>query len=237
MVEVTGLTKGFSRLIAVDKVSFVAPAGEVFGLLGENGAGKTTTLRMLATLLIPDGGTATINGYDLVREPEQVRRQLGVLFNPGLYGRLTARENIAYFGKLYGVPASELSERVDGLLTRFGIEEYAHRRAGSLSRGMRQRVALARVLVHDPPVLILDEPTTALDVAGTRLVHEFISEARERGKTIILSSHNMAEVEKLCQRVAIIHRGRIALEGTLHQVKAQRDSLEDILLGLGGDRG
>ncbi len=235
MVKVTGLTKRFGRMTAVADVSFTAYPGEVFGLLGENGAGKTTTLRMLATLLAPDEGTAVINGRELRTEPEAVRQQLGVVFEGGVYDRLTTRENLMYFGRLYGIATSDLGARVEELLRRFEMMEYAGRRAGRLSKGMRQKVVLARALVHNPPVLILDEPTSGLDVTARRLVHSFITEAKEQGKTVILSSHNMGEVESLCHRAAVIHRGQIAAEGTLEELRAQGGSLEDIFVRLVGD--
>lgn len=238
MVIVTGLTKRFRNLTAVVDVSFTVHPGEVFGLLGENGAGKTTTLRILATLLAPDRGTALINGRDLRKDPEGVRAQLGVLFEGGVYDRLTARENLLYFGRLYGVPPKLLQRRVDELLSRFGMEEFADRWAGRLSRGMRQKVALARVLIHQPPVLILDEPTSGLDVTSSRSVHDFIREARQQGKTVILSSHNMTEVENLCDRLGVIHKGRIVAEGSLEQLRQQGkgNSLEDIFVRLVGEK-
>lgn len=237
MVIVTGLTKRFGHFTAVDRVSFQAYPGEILGLLGENGAGKTTTMRMLATLLAPTAGTATVNGKDLRKEPEAVRAQLGVLFEGGVYDRLTVRENIRYFGRLYGVPAEQLERRIDELLRRFQMEEYADRRAAWLSKGMKQKVALARILVHEPPVLILDEPTSGLDVTSARLVHEFILECRGQGKTVIISSHNMAEVEKLCDRICVIHRGRIVLEGTIEALRQQAgsDGLEELFLQWVGD--
>lgn len=237
MVIVTGLTKRFGHFTAVDRVSFQAYPGEILGLLGENGAGKTTTMRILATLLAPTAGTATVNGKDLRKEPEAVRAQLGVLFEGGVYDRLTVRENIRYFGRLYGVPAEQLERRIDELLRRFQMEEYADRRAAWLSKGMKQKVALARILVHEPPVLILDEPTSGLDVTSARLVHEFILECRGQGKTVIISSHNMAEVEKLCDRICVIHRGRIVLEGTIEALRQQAgsDGLEELFLQWVGD--
>lgn len=237
MVIVTGLTKRFGQLTAVDGVSFTAYPGEILGLLGENGAGKTTTMRMLATLLDPTAGTATINGKDLRKESEAVRAELGVLFEGGVYDRLTARENIRYFGRLYGMASPRLEERIAELLRRFQMEEYADRRAGRLSKGMKQKVALARILVHDPPVFILDEPTSGLDVTSARLVHEFILECKAQGKTVIVSSHNMAEVEKLCDRICLIHRGRIVLEGTIPELRKQAGpgGLEELFLRWVGD--
>lgn len=237
MIVATGLTKQFGQFTAVDRVSFTAYPGEILGLLGENGAGKTTTMRMLATLLVPTAGTATVNGKDVREEPEAVRAQLGVLFEGGVYDRLTARENMRYFGRLYGVPPLELERRIDELLRRFHMEEYADRRAGRLSRGMKQKVALARILVHDPSVFILDEPTSGLDVTSARLVHEFILSCKGQGKTVIVSSHNMDEIEKLCDRICVIHRGRVVLEGTISELREQArpGKLEDLLLQWVGD--
>lgn len=236
VIEVVGLTKVFHKTAVVDRVSFFVGQGEVIGLLGENGAGKTTTLRMLATLLQPTEGTARIAGLDLVREANAVRRTLGIIFEGGLYDRLTARENIRYFGRLYGLRGSDLEQRVDRLIETFSIQAYAHQRAGRLSKGMKQKVAIARALVHDPPVLLMDEPTSGLDVTAARLVHDFIRDAKEQGKTVLFSSHNMTEVEKVCDRVCVIHRGRIVASGDLDQLKARgTGSLEEVFANLVSD--
>ncbi len=221
----------------MEALSFEARAGEIFGLLGENGAGKTTSLRMLATLLKPTQGEAQVGGADVVREPERVRRQLGIVFDGGVYERLSARENIRYFGRLYGLRGPELERRIDELLTALDMNEYADRRAGTFSKGMRQKVVIARALVHDPPILLMDEPTSGLDVTATRGVHEFVLQAKERGKCIVFSSHNMTEVEKLCDRVAVMHRGRIVAEGSVQELReaSANQSFEEVFVGLVGD--
>lgn len=238
MISVRGLTKRFGAVTAVDDVSFDVGRGEVFGLLGENGAGKTTTLRMLATLLRPTAGEATIGGINLLERPEVVRRSVGILFEGGVYDRLTARENIRYFGKLHGLGGAELEKRIDELLDTFSMREYADRRAGQFSKGMRQKVVIARSVVHDPPILFMDEPTSGLDVTAARLVHDFVADAKRQGKTIIFSSHIMTEVEKLCDRVGVIHKGKLAALGTIAELldEAQSESFEEAFVGLVGGR-
>lgn len=223
----------------MDGVSFTAAGGEVFGLLGENGAGKTTTLRMLATVLEPTAGTATVNGYDLVSQAATVRRQIGVVSaEPGVYDRLTPREHLFYFGALNDLSRAQVRRRAEELIGRLGMDDFADRRAGQLSRGMKQKVALARALLTDPPVLLMDEPTAGLDVTAGRVVEEFIAEARAQGKSIIFSSHIMSQVEKLCDRVAVIHRGRIVATGTVAELKSRdlQERFEDVFVRLVGER-
>lgn len=239
MIEAIGLTKRFGAFTAVDGVSFTCGPGEVLGLLGENGAGKTTTLRMLAALLAPSDGTARIGGFDVREEAEKARSLLGIIFEGGVYDRFTARENIAYFGRLYGLSGRRLEERVDAVVAALGMESYAGTRAGRLSRGMRQKVVIGRAIVHDPPVLLMDEATASLDVTAARLVHEFVLEAKQAGKAVVFSSHNMAEVEKLCDRIAVIHQGRIVASGTLAELSAESGEadLEQLFVRLvGGGR-
>lgn len=240
MLTVNNLTKRFGDLTAVDQVSFHVNEGEIFGLLGENGAGKTTTLRMLATMLQPTSGTAALAGYDLVTQPEQVRSRIGILFGgeSGLYDRLTAAENIAYFGRLNNIDEDQLKERIEELARIFGMEEYIHRKAGKFSKGMKQKVAFARSIVHNPDIMLFDEPTTGLDVSAIRNVHEFIIDCKAQGKTIVLSSHTMSEVEKLCDRIGIIHKGRMVAQGSIEELREQyKDkALEDIFVELAGDK-
>lgn len=240
MLEIKNLSKHFGNIKAVDAISFKVEAGEVFGLLGENGAGKTTTLRLLATMLKPTQGTATINGYDLVTEPESVRSSIGILFGgeSGLYDRLSAAENIEYFGRLNNMSKSQLKERVKYLAKAFGMEEYINRRAGKFSKGMKQKVAFARSVVHNLDIMLFDEPTSGLDVSAIREVHEFITICQNDGKTVILSSHNMSEVEKLCDRVGIIHKGRLMDVGKIDELtsKYNKNTLEEVFMELAGDR-
>ncbi len=240
MLEIKNLTKRFGEVAAVNDISFHVGKGEVFGLLGENGAGKTTTLRLLATMLQPTSGTAVMAGHDLVREPEKVRRCIGILFGgeSGLYDRLTAAENIAYFGRLNNMDDSALKERIRELVRIFNMEEYINRRAGKFSKGMKQKVAFARSIVHNPDIMLFDEPTSGLDVSAARDVHEFIAGCKEKGKTIILSSHSMSEVEKLCDRIGIIHKGKLAVQGTIAELTESHNgkSLEDIFVELAGEK-
>lgn len=216
-------------------VSFDVRPGEVVGLLGPNGAGKTTTLRMLSTTLRPTSGTARIAGYDVVREPDKVRASIGVLpTDPGLYGRLTAEENLRFFGRLAGLSRAELERRIDRLLKWLGMDEHRKRRTEGFSKGMRQKIALARSILHEPPVLILDEPTAGLDVSAARTIIDFIQESKAAGRTVLFSSHYLVEAERVCDRIAIIADGRIRATGTPEEIcrEAGADTLEDAFLTL-----
>ena len=237
MIEVQGLTKQFSERgnAAVDDVWFTVQPGEVFGLLGPNGAGKTTTLRMLCTVLKPTAGGATIAGFDMVNEPGKVRERIGFLSaNTGIYDRMTAFEMVEYYGKLYGMHGDTLSRRIDTLFDTFQLNEFRNVVGGKMSTGMKQKVSIARALIHDPPVLIFDEPTNGLDVLVQRAVIENIAALRKQGKTILFSTHIMREVEKLCDRVAIMAKGRIAACGTPDELRAQygEPDLEEIFFSL-----
>jgi sodium transport system ATP-binding protein len=237
MVAVTGLTKQFKKVLAVDGVSFEAKAGEIFGLLGPNGAGKTTTLRMLATTLKPTGGTAVIAGHDVVSHPEEVRRKIGVLTaSIGLYGRLTARENVAYFGRLHGMTDLQIKVGLDEIIEVLEMKDFADRRAENFSTGMKQKVAIARAIIHDPPVLMLDEPTSGLDVLGSQTVEKFMALARVRGKCVLFSTHLMWTAEKLCDRAAIVHQGKIVAVDTVAELMKRTDAgdLEEAFVRLIG---
>lgn len=240
MIEVIGISKHFKEVIAVNSISFKVDNGKVFGLLGENGAGKTTTLRILATMLKPTSGTATINGYDLINDPQEIRGEIGILFGgeAGLYDRLTARENIAYFGLLNGMDKNYIDNRIKELASILEMEEFIDRRAGKFSKGMKQKVAIARSIVHDPSIMLFDEPTSGLDVSATRIVHNFIKELKNQGKTIIFSSHSMDEVGKLCDEVGIIHKGNIVEQSTLSGLKEKygEEDLEEIFVSLVGEK-
>jgi sodium transport system ATP-binding protein len=218
---------------AVDGINFECRPGEIFGLLGANGAGKTTTLRVLATILKPTSGSATLMNHDAARDPEAVRRNLGFFSaSTALYPRLTARETLEFFARINGYPEARVRERVDTLISRFAISEYANARVDRLSQGMKQKVSIARTVVHDPPVLIFDEPTVGLDVLNAIEMQKVIAGFRTEGKTILFSTHIMSEAEKLCDRIAIIHRGRIHACDTLanlRQATAQH-YLEDIFV-------
>lgn len=242
MIVARNLTKTFrdrkrGEIRAVDDVSFTCEPGKIYGLLGANGAGKTTTLRMLATLLAPSGGEASVAGFDVVKEPAKVRANVGFLAaSTALYGRLTARETIAYFGRLNGLSDTRVAERTIQLSVELGMEEFLDRRVDTFSTGMKQKTSIARTLVHDPAVLILDEPTLGLDVMAARGIVRFVRRCRERGKTVIYSTHIMSEVEKLCDRVGIIHGGRLLAEGTLTELREKHGEkdLEEIFVKVAG---
>ncbi len=225
MIIAENLTKTFrdrkrGLVRAVTQVSFTCEPGKIFGLLGANGAGKTTTLRMLATLLEPTQGSATIAGFDIQKDPEDVRRSIGFLSgSTALYGRLTAREMIAYFGKLNGLHGAALDRRVDALVEQLEIGEFQNGRCDKLSTGQKQRVSIARSIVHSPPVMIFDEPTSGLDVMTSQTIMSFIEQCRADKLTVVFSTHIMSEVERLCDQVAIVHRGVVAAEGTVEALR------------------
>jgi sodium transport system ATP-binding protein len=227
MIEATLLTKVFhdrkrGEIRGADAVSFSVAPGRIYGLLGANGAGKTTTLRMLATLLRPTSGTAVVAGFDVVREPDQVRANVGFLAaSTALYGRLTAREMISYFGRLNGLGEAALRARIRLLSGELDMDEFLDRRCDKLSTGMKQKTSIARMLVHDPQVMIFDEPTLGLDVMAARAILRFVRECRARGKTVVYSTHVMSEAEKLCDVIGIIHGGTLRAEGTLDALRAR----------------
>ncbi|MRV73222.1 ATP-binding cassette domain-containing protein [Duganella sp. FT92W] len=205
---------------AVRDVSFSCAAGEVLGLLGPNGAGKTTTLRLLSTALKADSGHAWVNGIDLLQDPLAARQQIGFLSgSTGLYGRLTARENVEYFGRLHGMSAPYLARRCDELFDLLGMHEYADKRADQLSTGMKQKCAIARTVVHEPRLVILDEPTTGLDVMSAKILLDFIASYKALRVPLIFSTHHLHEVEKLCDRVCIINRGKTEFHGTVDELR------------------
>jgi sodium transport system ATP-binding protein len=240
MIEVEGLTKNFpgprgQPVTAVSDLNFVVQPGEVFGLLGPNGAGKTTTLRMLCTVLKPSAGFATIAGHDIARNPSDVRRSIGFLSaNTGVYDRMTAWEMVRYYGQLYGLRGQDLETRLDELFETLQMNKFRNVVGGRLSTGMKQKVSIARALVHDPDVLIFDEPTSGLDVLVQRAVLKNILDLKNRGKTILFSTHVMSEVEKLCDRVAIMSKGTIVAMGTKEELRAKhgQDDLEELFFSL-----
>ncbi len=227
MIEVRELTKTYEdpdggEVAAVTRASLSCAAGEIYGLLGPNGAGKTTTLRCLATVLAPTAGTATIAGHDLIQEPEAVRRSIGFLSaSTGLYARLTPRETLRFFGSLYGLDGAQLDQRVEETLKLFDVTEYADRPNDRLSTGMKQRVSLARAVVHDPPVLILDEPTTGLDPIVSETVEVAVVTLARAGKCVLLSTHMLSQAEDICNKIGVIGRGRVLGEGTIEELCAR----------------
>jgi sodium transport system ATP-binding protein len=238
MIEARGLSKHFhdkkrGQISAVDNVSFTCSPGSIYGLLGANGAGKTTTLRMLATILEPTDGTAIVFGHDIVEHPEKVRASIGFLSTAtALYPRLTAQEMVEYFGRLNGLDEATLTKRVDDIFKRLDMDSFRDRRCDKLSTGMKQKTSIARTLIHDPPVMIFDEPTLGLDIMAARTIVNFIRECRQSGKTVILSTHIMTEVEKLCDVVGIIHNGKLLAEGTPAQLRDtwRENDLEEIFV-------
>jgi sodium transport system ATP-binding protein len=222
LIEFLSLTKAYGGLVAVRDLSLRVAPGEVYALLGANGAGKTTALRCLATLLAPSAGTARVAGVDVREAPLEARRRLGFLAaSMGLYARLSPRELLRYFARLQGVPEPDVEERVEAAVERFAISPFADRLCGRLSTGQRQRVSIARVTLHDPPALVLDEPTLGLDVVSGETIHAFVAEARARGRAVLFSTHHMSEVELLADRVGILAGGRLVEEGTLREVVAR----------------
>jgi ABC-2 type transport system ATP-binding protein len=205
MIVVEGLRKDFRRLTAVHDMSFTVGDGEIFGLLGPNGAGKTTTVRMLAGLISPTAGTAIINGHPLGETTQQIRAFTGILTeSPGLHEKLTARQNLAYYGRLYGLRGSRLREAVGRYLDVVEMSEFADRRVGTFSKGMRQKIAIARALLHEPEVIYLDEPTSGLDPSAAKTVRDFIATLRALGRSIVVCTHNLDEAERLCDRIGIM---------------------------------
>lgn len=242
MIHVRDLTKSYAdlrrgRLVALDGVSFDAVPGQIFGILGPNGAGKTTLLRILSTVLQPTQGHAIVNGHNVVTEPASVRRQIGfVSANTAVYDRMTAWEMVEYFGRLHGIVIDSLRARMEQLFARLQMNGFRDVLGAKMSTGMKQKVSIARALVHDPPVLIFDEATAGLDVLVARALLKTVAELREQGKCILFSTHIMREVERLCDRVAILHQGQILAAGTLSELRDryQENDLEELFFRLLG---
>jgi ABC-2 type transport system ATP-binding protein/sodium transport system ATP-binding protein len=226
MIQVEGLSRRFAvpgggEVLAVDTISFTVSPGEVYGLLGPNGAGKTTTLRMLLGLLQPSAGRATIDGFSSGESPDEVKRRVGLVSaSAGLYPHLSVREMLLFFADLYAVPPRRARDELGRLAELLGLGELLPRRCGVLSTGQKQRVNLARALIHQPPVLLLDEPTAGLDVLGSQVVAEFIDHLRRQGKAVILTTHRLDEAERLCDRFGLLHQGRLVSSGTLAELRA-----------------
>lgn len=238
MLEIKNLTKKFKKLTVVDDGSFKVNPGEIVGLLGENGAGKTTTLRMISTMLKITSGEAIVNNFSADKEPIKVRNEIGILFggDVGLYDRLTARENIKYFANLYGMSDKDADIRINELAKKFNMEEYIDKKVSKFSRGMKQKVSIARSIVHSPSVMLFDEPSTGLDVTAARTIQDFILDCKKENKTILFSSHSMREVEKLCDRVVIINKGKLLEDCSIDDLKEKynNDDLEEVFVSLIG---
>jgi sodium transport system ATP-binding protein len=225
---------------AIRDIGFTAATGTIVGLLGPNGAGKTTLLRVLSTALQPTAGTATFDGVDIVRDPLEVRRRLGFLSgNTGLYGRLTPREMLAYFGALHGLSAEPLRRRIDELVELLRMGDYVDRRNDTLSTGMKQKVSIARTLVHDPAIVVFDEPTTGLDVAAAETILRLVERCRDQGKTVLLSTHHLHEVARVCDSVVVVAKGRLCFRGTVSEMreKSSTEALDRALLAIIGAEG
>ncbi len=240
MIQVEGLTKVFNdkkrgKIVAVNNLNFNCRKGQVFGLLGPNGAGKTTTLRILATMILPTKGEIMVNGLNVVKHAAKVRRQIGFLSSEtGLYDRFTPRETVMFFGRINGMEDEIIKKRTAEIFHNLDMEDFQDVRVNKLSTGMKQKLSIARSIIHNPPVLILDEPTVGLDIITARTVIEYVKKFKEEGKCIVYSTHIMREAEKLCDVIAIIHQGNIIAKGTLQELKKNSlsDDLEEIFFGL-----
>ena len=241
MIQVQGLSKSFGKVLAVQNVSFSALNGQITGLLGPNGAGKSTTLRMLYTLLKPESGLAVIDGFDITRDPIQVQRRIGVLADArGLYERLTTRENIRYYGRLHGLEGAALESQIEKLLVLLDMQAIADRKTDGFSTGEKLKVAIARALVHNPPNVLLDEPTNGLDVMSTRAMRQFILRLRDEGKCVLFTSHVMQEVAALCDQIVIMSKGVISATGSPNDLRQQtgQENLEDAFVAaIGSEEG
>ena len=243
MIATSNLTKIFQdkkkgEIRAVDSVNIECKLGRVYGLLGLNGAGKTTLMRVLSTILKPTSGTAQVAGYDIIADPEKVKEKIGFLSSDtGLYHRLTAEETVSYFGRLSGMGEDKLKGRVDEIFDRFDMNEFRKRRVDKLSSGMKQKISIARTFINDPEVLILDEPTLGLDVVTSRGIIKFIKESKQADRCILFSTHVMWEAQKLCDDIAIIHKGKILEVGTLEQLQGKTglSDLDDIFVKIVGE--
>jgi sodium transport system ATP-binding protein len=239
MISIQNLTKSFQsgrrKILAADHVSFDVGPGEVFGLLGPNGAGKTTMMRMILGLLKPDHGFAEIRGHRSDQQPDEVKRQVGfVSASAGVYQWLTAREMLSFFGEIYGLTTSEIEARIESLNDILEIGEFLDQGCATLSTGQKQRVSLARALIHDPPVMILDEPTLGLDVVGSQVIFNYIDILRDRKKAIILCTHRLEQAQRVCTRFGLMHLGKKVLEGTLERLRNEtgRTDLVDMFVDL-----
>lgn len=221
MINILNVSKTFKTTEALKNVSFEVNDGEIVGLLGENGAGKSTLLRIISTMLFPTSGNVTVNNYSVLDDPQNVRKNIGILFGSevGLYERLTARENLEYFAKLNGMPDSEITERVNHLVEKFSFADYADKQVGTFSKGMKQKVAVARSIVHNPSVMLFDEPDSGLDFKAAKIIFDFMELCREEGKSIIFSSHSMENIKNYSDRMVVIHKGTVVKTFDVHEYR------------------
>ena len=236
MIEINNISKKFKDKEVLKNVKFKVNDGEIVGLLGENGAGKSTLLRIISTMLIPTSGNANINGIDLIKHPENVRKQIGILFGSevGLYDRLTARENLEYFAKLNGMPSDKIDSRINYLIDRFKFKNYADKQVYNFSKGMKQKVSIARSIVHAPNVMLFDEPDSGLDFKASKIIFDFMEECKKEGKSIIFSSHSMENIKNYSDRIVVLHRGEIIKEFNVEEYREKYTDREinDILFNL-----
>ena len=236
MIEIDNISKKFKDKEVLKNVNFKVNDGEIVGLLGENGAGKSTLLRIISTMLIPTSGNAIINGIDLINHPENVRKQIGILFGSevGLYDRLTARENLEYFAKLNGMKDDKINERINYLINRFKFKNYADKQVYNFSKGMKQKVSIARSIVHDPAVMLFDEPDSGLDFKASKIIFDFMEDCKKEGKSIIFSSHSMENIKNYSDRIVVLHRGEIIKEFNVEEYRKKYTDREinDILFNL-----
>ncbi|MDK9701112.1 MAG: ABC transporter ATP-binding protein [bacterium] len=231
VVQINQLSKVYpdkkGEVVAVQNITFSVAEGEIVGLLGVNGAGKTTTLRVIATMLKPTSGTVTVAGFDVVNQPEQVRAQLGFMTSStGLYPRLTGREVLKYFAKLHGMETPAIEQRLPELIHEFALSEFIDRKCDKLSTGQKQRVNIARTAMHRPRLLVLDEPTAGLDVLGARSIVDYVRNTKSSGRSVLFSTHRMEEAEALCDRIVVIHKGRLVADGTISDLRAHTGTSE-----------
>lgn len=236
MIKILGVSKKFKDKLALDNVSFDVNDGEIVGLLGENGAGKSTLLRIVSTMLIPSSGSVEVNGFDILKNPDKVRKHIGILFGSevGLYERLTARENLDYFASLNGMNDEARKKRVDYLIDKFYFGDYSEKRVLNFSKGMKQKVAIARSVIHDPDSMLFDEPDSGLDFKASKIIFDFMEECKQEGKSIIFSSHSMENIKNYSDRVVVIHKGKIAKIFRMKQYREKYTEREinDILFNL-----
>ena len=231
MISIQNVSKWFGKFKAVDNINIEVKKGEIFGLLGLNGAGKTTTQRMVSTVFRPTEGEILVNGFNSKNDSSEVRKNIGFLpTEVGLYDRLTAREVIRYFGILNDIEKNQINDKIDVILEKLSLTEYADKRCSKLSRGNKQKVAIARAIIHEPQVFIFDEPTSGLDVISSRAVLDFVKQCKEDGRTILYSSHSMYETEEICDRISIIHDGKILMTNSIKKIQKEYESLENAFI-------
>ena len=233
MISIQNVSKWFGKFKAVDNINIEVKKGEIFGLLGLNGAGKTTTQRMVSTVFRPTEGEILVNGFNSKNDSSEVRKNIGFLpTEVGLYDRLTAREVIRYFGILNDIEKNQINDKIDVILEKLSLTEYADKRCSKLSRGNKQKVAIARAIIHEPQVFIFDEPTSGLDVISSRAVLDFVKQCKEDGRTILYSSHSMYETEEICDRISIIHDGKILMTNSIKKIQKEYESLENAFISI-----